>query len=256
MRKVDEFLLKATDVGHRFSHKADWLFRGLDIAIHPGEIVSVLGPNARGKTTLLTCLAGIRSPREGHIEVTGSLGFVPQSHASDYPFTAMNMVLMGRASKVRAWSVPNADDEAAAWEALERVGMAEQGAQQFGDLSGGQRQLVLMARALVCEPSVLILDEPTSALDLRNQRQVLLVLRALAETGMGIMFTTHDPTHALHVSTHTLRMDADVEFGATHELLTDVSLSKMYRVPVHTTPVGFESGTRPVVAPDLLAEEL
>lgn len=248
-------MLNATGIGHRYHEKSAWLFRNLDVTIAPGEVVSVLGPNARGKTTLLTCLAGVRTPREGQVELRGSLGFVPQSHATDHPFTVLNMVLMGRAARVRAWSVPNADDEAAAWAALERVGMAEQGAKHYADLSGGQRQLVLMARALVCEPSVLILDEPTSALDLRNQRQVLMVLRSLAETGMGIMFTTHDPTHALHVSSYTLRMDAEVVFGRTDELLTDVSLSQMYRVPVHTTPVGFRSGTRPVVAPDLLSEE-
>ena len=249
-------MLNATGVGHRYSTKTDWLFRGLDVAIPPGEIVSVLGPNARGKTTLLTCLAGIRTPKEGRIEVTGTMGFVPQSHATDHPFTVLDMVLMGRATKVRAWSVPNAEDDAAAWSALERVGMAEQAAHFYADLSGGQRQLVLMARALVCEPAVLILDEPTSALDLHNQRQVLMVLRALAESGMGVMFTTHDPTHALHVSSYTLRMDDDVVFGPTRELLTDASLSHMYQVPVHTTTVGFGSGPRPVVAPDLLAEHV
>jgi len=247
-------LLEATGVGHRYNDD-DWLFRGLDVMIHPGQIVSVLGPNARGKTTLLTCLAGIRTPREGRIEVTGSLGYVPQSQATDHPFTVLDMVLMGRASQVRAWSVPNAVDRQSAWSALERVGMADQGAQQYSDLSGGQRQLVLMARALVCEPSVLILDEPTSALDLRNQRKVLTVLRSLADEGMGIMFTTHDPTHALHVSTFTLRMDVDVQFGPTEELLTDLSLTQMYRVPVLTTPMPFASGTRSIVAPDLLAEE-
>lgn len=247
-------MLDAMGVGHHYTNE-DWLFRGLDVTIGPGEIVSVLGPNARGKTTLLTCLAGIRTPREGRIEVTGSLGYVPQSHAADHPFSVLDMVLMGRASRVRAWSVPRTEDKHAAWGALERVGMADHGAQQYSDLSGGQRQLVLMARALVCEPSVLILDEPTSALDLRNQRKVVMALRSLADGGMGIMFTTHDPTHALHLSTLTLRMDAEITFGPTDELLTDVSLTRMYRVPVRTTPVPFVSGTRPVVAPDLLAEE-
>ena len=113
-----------------------------------------------------------------------------------------------------------------------------------------------MARALVCDPAILILDEPTSALDLSNQRQVLMVLRSLADTGMGIMFTTHDPTHALHISSYTLRMDDDVVFGPTNKLLTDDSLSHMYRVPVHTATVGFDSGARTVVAPDLLAEHV
>lgn len=248
-------MLEATQIGHRYHLVGPWLFRGLDLTVTPGEVISVLGPNARGKTTLLTCLAGLRTPREGRVRATGTLGFVPQSHATDHPFTVLEMVLMGRASRVRAWSVPDAEDEAAAWAALERVGMAEQGAQRYTDLSGGQRQLVLMARALVCEPGVLILDEPTSALDLRNQRRVLLVLRSLAEEGMGIIFTTHDPTHALHLSHRTLRMEEELTLGPTAELLTEESLTRMYRVPVLTMPVPFASGTRPVLAPDLLAEE-
>lgn len=247
-------MLEATNVGHRYHVKGDWLFRGLDLTVHPGEVISVLGPNARGKTTLLTCLAGLRTPREGRVQATGTLGFVPQSHATDHPFTVLEMVLMGRASRVRAWSVPDAEDEAAAWAALHRVGMAERAAQQYTDLSGGQRQLVLMARALVCQPSVLILDEPTSALDLRNQRRVLLVLRSLAEEGMGVLFTTHDPTHALHLSHRTLRMEDELTLGPTAQLLTEESLTGMYQVPVLTTPVHFASGTRPVVAPDLLSD--
>lgn len=247
-------MLEATEVGHRYSDKDDWLFRGLNLAVGAGDVVSVLGPNARGKTTLLTCLAGIRTPREGRVSVDGNLGFVPQSHATDHPYTVLDMVLMGRAARVRAWSVPNAEDEAAAWAALERVGMTEQAAQQYADLSGGQRQLVLMARALVCDPAILILDEPTSALDLRNQSTVLQVLLTLAAGGMGVIFTTHDPTHALHVSTKTLRMDSEVVFGPTVDLLTEGSLTGMYRVPVLTTPVAFSAGARPVVAPDLLGE--
>src|SRR5699024_12746209 len=109
------------------------------------------------------------------------MGFVPQSHATDHPFTVLDMVLMGRAAKVRAWSVPNAQDDAAAWAALDRVGMAEQAAAFYTDLSGGQRQWVLMARALECDPAIPLLEQPTYRLQPTNQKHEHPVLRTTRE---------------------------------------------------------------------------
>lgn len=245
--------LAARGIGFHYPG-GDWLFRDLTFAVDPGEIVAVLGPNARGKTTLLTCLAGVREPREGNLSRQTEIGYVPQTHSAEHPFSAHEMVVMGRARKVRAWSSPSASDRDAAWAALERVGLAEYGDRPFRALSGGQRQLVLMARALVCEPGLLILDEPTSALDLRNQRRVLTVMRDLASEGMSVLFTTHDPTHALHVSQRTLLMDRDVRFDETQGLLTAECLSELYQTPVKTAEVLFEAGPRTVVAPDLLTK--
>jgi iron complex transport system ATP-binding protein len=226
----------------------------LRLRVDGGEVVAVLGPNARGKTTLLTCLAGVRAPAEGHVAHTGGIGYVPQTHDADHHFTADEMVVMGRARRIRAWATPTKADQVAADEALARVGMADQAHRTFADLSGGQRQLVLIARALVNEPATIVLDEPTSALDLRNQRIVLSVVADLAAQGMGVVLTTHDPTHALHVSSRTLLMDEDVRLGPTSDLLTAPCLSTLYRTPVCTAPVAFASGERTVVAPDLLAD--
>jgi iron complex transport system ATP-binding protein len=248
-------LLDANGLGHRYTASGPWLFRNLDLSLTPGEVLSVLGPNARGKTTLLTCLAGVRVPKEGRVESHGGVGYVPQAQQAEHTFPVHEMVVMGRAAQIRAWSTPSAEDEEIAWRALERVGMADIGDRPFNTLSGGQRQLVLIARALVCDPAVLILDEPTSALDLRNQRRVLTVIRDLAEQGMGVLFTTHDPTHALHVSHRTLVMDEEIRLGPTPDLLTAPVLSRLYRTPVRTTQVEFADAIRTVVAPDLLASE-
>lgn len=247
-------MLDARQIGFRYPG-GDWLFRHLDVAVDAGEAVAVLGPNARGKTTLLTCLAGVRAPREGQVRATGGVGYVPQTHAADHAFTVHEMVQMGRVARVRAWSSPSCADREAAWQALDRVGMADRGQRPFAALSGGQRQLVLMARALVRDPATLVLDEPTSALDLRNQRRVLSVVRDLIADGMAVLFTTHDPTHALHVSGRTLLMDQEITFGASPRLLTADTLTRLYRTPVHTVRVDFPSGTRTVVTPDLLAKE-
>jgi iron complex transport system ATP-binding protein len=248
-------VFRAKNLGHHY-HGGDWLFRGLDLRVEPGEILAVLGPNARGKTTLLTCLAGIRQPKEGEVQCAGSVGYVPQNHGADHPFEVIEMVVMGRARHIHAWSRPSKEDMDAAWGALEDVGMADVGHRSFAALSGGQRQLVLIARAMVSQPTLIIMDEPASALDLRNQRLVLSVIDQLAHQGVGLIMTTHDPSHALHVATRTVLMDEEVTTGPSSELLTGQVLSQLYRTPICTACVMLPSGERTIVVPDLLAKEM
>ncbi|MDY5137654.1 ABC transporter ATP-binding protein [Actinotignum timonense] len=248
-------MLKADNLGHHY-RGGPWLFRGVELEARPGEVLTVLGPNARGKTTLLTCLAGVRTPVEGTVHSDGPIGYVPQSHAANHQFTVHDMVLMGRARTMRVFASPSAADSEAAWEALERVGIAHLGGATYAELSGGQRQLTLIARALVATPSTLILDEPTSALDLRNQRRVLTIIRTLAAEGLAIIMTTHDPAHAFLTSRTTLVMDADdLSIGETARQLTETRLSTLYRTPIRVRDVPVDRGSQCVVVPDFSAND-
>ncbi|MGO1447642.1 ABC transporter ATP-binding protein [Corynebacterium casei] len=236
-------MIKATELGHYY-RSGDWLFQDLNFTLEKGEVIAVLGPNARGKTTLLSCLGGVRTPAHGNVSTDGFTGFVPQSHATSYRFSVYDTVLMGTARSSRAWQNPSKQDKALTWQALERVGLAHRGSAIYSDLSGGQRQLVLIARALVSQPTSIILDEPTSALDLRNQRLVMEVLGELALEGMTVIFSTHDPTQALTMAHRTLVLDVDVTLGDSRDVLTAETLTHLYRTQVNTFDLDFGEGLR------------
>ena len=236
-------MIKATELGHYY-RSGDWLFQELNFTLESSEVIAVLGPNARGKTTLLSCLGGVLKPIRGQVSTDGFTGFVPQSHATSYRFSVYDTVLMGTARSSRAWQNPSKNDKALTWQALERVGLAHKGSAIYSDLSGGQRQLVLIARALVSQPTSIILDEPTSALDLRNQRLVMEVLGELAREGMTVIFSTHDPTQALTMAHRTLVLDVDVTLGDSRDVLTAETLTNLYRTPVSTFDLNFEENLR------------
>ncbi|MCF8610570.1 ABC transporter ATP-binding protein [Gordonia sp. HY285] len=245
-------LLEAHSISFRYAAGRPWIFQDVSVAAHAGEVLAVLGPNARGKTTMLKCLSGLLRPVSGSVATTGSVGYVPQSHSVVFSFSVLDIVLMGRARKVRLYSAPTAADRRAAEEALVRVGAEHLAERDYTGLSGGERQLVLIARALVSECDTIVLDEPASALDLRNQAGVLTVLRALADEGMSVIMTTHHPDHALHIAERSMLMvsGADQRVGPTRELLTDELLSEMYGVPIVTADVTTPSAIRRLTVPD------
>lgn len=245
-------MLEADSLSYRYSAKGPWIFRDVSVRAAAGEVFAVLGPNARGKTTLLKCLAGLIRPVSGSVEASGPVGYVPQSHSVVFSFSALDIVLMGRARTVKIYRTPTAVDRAAAREALRRVGVPHLADRDYTALSGGERQLVLIARALVSDCDTIVLDEPASALDLRNQAQVLTVLRALADEGMAVVMTTHHPDHALHVAERSMLMVAadDRRLGPTRELLTGALLSEMYGVPIITADIETPSAVRRLTVPD------
>ncbi|MDO4887326.1 MAG: ABC transporter ATP-binding protein [Actinomycetaceae bacterium] len=247
-------MLEAIDVGHRYP-RGRWLFRNVNLTVEPGSCLAILGPNARGKTTLLTCLANIRKPAAGRVESVGGIGYVPQNTANPFRFTTFDIVLMGTSRNRSMWSTPSTEDEEKAAEALRRVGMGGASGQIFASLSGGQRQLALIARALASDPTTLILDEPTAALDMRNQARTLSIMKQICEEGIGVVFTTHDPTHALQIADHAMLMDTDITCEGADSQLTEDSLSQLYQIPVKTPGIEFDSGHRKVVVPDLLNHE-
>ena len=198
-----------------------------------GKVLAVLGPNGCGKTTLLKLLIGALAPREGSLRVEGRVAFVPQLFQVSFPYSVLDMVLMGRAHRVGLFSSPSAKDGKAALEALDKLGLAGLAGRPFEELSGGQRQLVIFARALATEADILVLDEPTSALDLRNQGIILEWIRRLSRAGgLTIVITTHHPHHAHAVADTTMLMMGKKESlcGPTDDVVTEENLFRLYGV--------------------------
>jgi len=221
--------------------------RGLDLALEEGEALALLGPNGGGKTTLLKTLLGILRPLAGETLIDGQslallpirerarrIAYVPQSHVPTFAFSVQSVVLMGRTAHGSLFSRPSAHDHAVAASALDRFGIAHLNERPYTMLSGGERQLVLLARALAQEPQFIVLDEPTASLDFGNQGKVMREIRALAASGHGVLFTTHDPNHALRGAdrAHLLRDGERLAEGRVGDVLDRERLEALYGAPV------------------------
>ncbi|MDR1978090.1 MAG: ABC transporter ATP-binding protein [Synergistaceae bacterium] len=228
--RAEKALICARRVGFRYSAEGEWILKNFSFELSAGEIMAVLGPNGRGKTTLLKLLIGLVKPVEGSIRCGGRLSYVPQVSTPAFDYKVLDMVVMGRAAEIGLFAVPGARDYKYAEEALLRLGIADLAQRNYSRLSGGQRQLVLIARALVSAPCGLVLDEPTSALDFKNQDLILRTLRQLAEQGLSIVMTTHAPNHALHVASRILILEQKTEYlyGPPSEVMTHEELHRLY----------------------------
>jgi iron complex transport system ATP-binding protein len=250
---VTEPHVSFSDLGYAY-YPGKWVFQNYTASVARGSIFAVLGPNGRGKTTLLKLLLGALKPTAGRLRVNGHFAFVPQLFQVSFDYSVLDMVLMGRARKVGLFSRPTPADEVVALAALDRFGIASFALRPFHELSGGERQLVVFARALVAEADILFLDEPTSALDLKNQSIVLDWVGQLSRRdGLTIILTTHHPHHALAVADDVLLMMGETAFvcGPTVDVLTEDNLTALYGVPLRR--VTFEHAGKEVetVAPAL-----
>lgn len=233
--------LVVEDLAYAYGPDAPPVLHGYTTRIRRGQVFAILGPNGCGKTTLLKLMLGSLKPRRGSVTVNGDLAFVPQLFQVSFPYRVLDMVMMGRAKQIRLFSLPSSHDEAAALDALARLGLADLAQHSFDELSGGQRQLVIFARALASGADILVLDEPTSALDLKNQTVVLEWIARLAhDYGLTVVFTTHHPHHAHAVADEALLMFdvADYRHGPVDEVLTAENLSRLYGVAMQR--VSFE----------------
>ncbi|KGJ10153.1 ABC transporter ATP-binding protein (plasmid) [Paracoccus versutus] len=243
-----EPLIRAEGAAHSWDGTR-WQFRDLDFAIAAGQVAAVLGANGCGKSTLLRVATGLRAPTRGRITVAGTAALVPQDFARAFPYRVIDMVLMGRARHIGLLRMLGSRDREIALEALAVIGLADKAAERFDALSGGQRQMVLIARAIAAEPAALFLDEPASALDLGNQDRVLRLVRRLADRGLAVVMTTHQPNHALAVAdTALLMLPEGAVFGPCHEALTESRIEMLYGLPVKILDVQAEErGFRSVV---------
>jgi len=220
--------------------------------LRPGRVTAILGPNGAGKTTLLYLALGWLAAWTGDILLDGYplrrcsrqergrwLALVPQSEHTPFDYTVLEYVLMGRAPHLPPLGMPTAVDYEAALQALEQVGLATLADQPVPQLSGGEHQLMLLARAIVQSPRLLLLDEPTAHLDLHNKSRIIGMMRSLRSRGVTLLMTNHEPDVVLAVADDVLLMEpgGPVRFGPLEQVFTAEALSRIYHIPIRLVDV-------------------
>lgn len=256
-------MIEVNNLSYSYPSHNGAALRGVGFRASKGEVAAVLGPNGSGKTTLFQCLLGIRKPREGEVRIAGkpiggmsrpeiarTIAVVPQDHEPPFPYEVLDVVLMGRAPHLGLFSVPSGNDREIARRALEAVGIERLADRPYTRISGGERQMVLIARCLAQQSPVMLLDEPTAHLDFRNQVEVLSRVRAIVkENGLVALLNLHDPNMALLFSDRVLLLKegCPIGQGSTEEVVTPENLEALYGLEVE-----FISGNRAkVVCPKL-----
>ncbi|HNS55835.1 MAG TPA: ABC transporter ATP-binding protein [Smithellaceae bacterium] len=247
MLNIEKLYFNHSSADFRRSGREDVL-KGVSCKIPGGRMTTVLGPNGSGKTTLFKCISGLWHPYEGAIfhggrDITklsaalraGLIAVVPQEHDPPFPYKVADIVLMGRASHVALFSAPSQSDVQAADCAMEQIGISHLRHRPYTKISGGERQLVLTARALAQETPLLILDEPTSHLDFRNSLLILSKVRDIVrQNSLTVLMTLHDPNLAMQFSDHVVMIVEGTVLaqGLPAEVLTPENIRLMYGLDV------------------------
>ncbi len=238
---------------YKSSYKSTEVLQSVSLSLEGGELVCLLGPNGVGKSTLFKCILSLLRSYSGDIwldgvstrslserELARSIAYIPQAHGPVFHYSVLDVVLMGAAGSHGFFALPRAEDERYALDQLEALGIADMADRDYALLSGGERQLVLIARALAQRAQILVMDEPTANLDYGNQVRVMEHITGLARRGYGILLSTHNPEHAFFWSSRTVvlldgRVTAD---GKSQDVLTEDTLEKLYGVRVKLFPLG------------------
>jgi len=251
-----------------FGYPGKAVGRGVSFALAGGEVLCLLGPNGGGKTTLFKTVLRLLAPHGGRVTVDGApvadwsrlhlarvFGYVPQAQLGVFPFTVLETVLMGRTAHIGPFATPSRGDRAVAEEMLGVLGIGHLAGRPYTEISGGERQLTLIARALAQQPAILVMDEPTASLDFGNQVRVLGEIEHLAQRGIAVMLSTHDPDHAFLCAHRValLHQGRLARLGPPGEVITRESLREVYGVEVTVTEVARADGGRARVCVPSLA---
>lgn len=235
-----------------FSYGETPVLRDISFSAADGDVAAVLGPNGVGKSTLFRCVLGFLPPTQGSILVNGKdmraldrraaareIAYIPQSCIPAFNYTLQEVVMMGLTNRIGVFESPKPEHKAAALETMESLGIAHLAHRESGRVSGGERQLALLARAIVQNARVLVMDEPTANLDCGNSALVMERVGALAAGGFTVIFSTHDPNQAFRYASRVLALQSGTVLasGAPEEALTGAVLSKLYGVDMAVCPV-------------------
>ena len=231
-------------------YKTKTVLEHVSLTVESGRITCLLGPNGVGKTTLFKTLLGFLPAKAGTISVDGrdraslsrkqfarKVSYVPQTHEPPFAYSVLDMVLTGCVSKLSALESPRKQDFDRAVEVLDELGIGHLAARSYTEISGGEQQMALIARALMQDARILMMDEPTAALDFGNQVAVLSCIKAMAERGHGIIMTSHNPDHAFLCCTDAVLItrQGDIVSGAVDDVVTEDNLRRAYGIDVKIT---------------------
>ncbi|MHB9292747.1 iron complex transport system ATP-binding protein [Hollandina sp. SP2] len=238
-------LLEARNLGFAYGDRV--ILRDIDFSLNTGELLGLLGPNGVGKSTLFRCILGLEKRYSGLVLLEGgniqhksprlmakAIAYVPQNRYPSFNYSVIDMFLMGTTAQGKEWASPNSQQRQNAVEALERLGIADFGKRDFIRLSGGEQQLVLIARALAQQATLLVMDEPTANLDYGNQIRVLLQVKALSRQGYSIIMSTHNPEQAFLFTDRVLALHNGIiaAAGPPSQVLTVDLIRTLYHVEV------------------------
>lgn len=248
-----------------FGYKDRRILKKVTFSAYSSNLLCVLGPNGVGKSTLFRCMLGLTKNYTGEILIDGinikkmktvdlakKIAYIPQSHRPTFNFSVLNTVLMGLTVHLKGVSNPNVTHEREALSALELLGISHLWNRGYAEISGGERQLALIARAIVQKAKILVMDEPTANLDYGNQMRVMMQVKELTREGYIVILSTHNPEHAFLYGNKVLVMYKGeiIKFGNPKEVVTEVLLQQIYGVSVKLQDIDTADGDVRVIVPN------
>ncbi|HZK05715.1 MAG TPA: ABC transporter ATP-binding protein [Actinomycetaceae bacterium] len=248
----------------QYPHAHNPILQDINFSVDEGELLAILGPNGAGKTTLVRTIIGLLKWSRGRTELDGvdlaelspqeigrTISYVPQARSAvSLSLTGLDMVTIGRAPHLGLFAQPGREERDMAWETLTAIGAERLARMPCGNMSGGQFQMILIARALIAEPRILVLDEPETGLDFHNQLVVLKLLRRLVdESGLTVIMNTHYPAHALRIADKVLLVDSahTPTYGSVADVMTEGGLEDTFDVEVRISEIDHRCRRIPTV---------